>query len=137
MCYSTRLSQGQQPACTEACPEQATIFGERDALLEEAHSRISDNPKLYLPKVFGESEVGGTAVLYLSPIELDFLSLGKQMDDRPMPDRTALAMTAVPPVFLGMGALMGGLYWVIERRRRLQNNSTENENDKSEPSSEK
>jgi formate dehydrogenase iron-sulfur subunit len=137
MCYTTRLQQGQQPACTEACPEEATIFGERDALLEEAHRRISDKPQLYLPKVFGESEVGGTAVLYLSPIALDFLSLGKPLDDRPMPDRTALAMAAVPPAFLGMGALMGGIYWVIERRRRLRKNTTAEKDDNSEPSSEK
>ena len=44
MCYD-RIKAGGQPACTEACPQQATIFGERDELLKIAHQRIADNPR--------------------------------------------------------------------------------------------
>ncbi len=119
MCYTTRVSQGRQPACTEACPTQATIFGEREELIEEARRSMAKNPGLYQAGLIGEKDVGGTAVLYLSPVPLDLLWVGRKLDERPLPDRTRTAMMAVPPVFVGMGALMGGLYWIIERRKRL------------------
>ena len=130
MCYETRIRKGLQPACTEACPVQATIFGERDELLKEAHKRIAENPNKYMPKVFGETEVGGTLVLYLAPISLDVLSLGLPVGDDPLPLRTLPAMMAVPPAFIGMGVLMGGLYWLIERRNRLRSEQSDAKDDK-------
>ncbi len=120
MCWHDRVSKGEQPACTAACPTGATIFGERDELLAEAKRRIAESPDKYLPQVFGETEVGGTGVLYLAPMELDILTLGNKLDERPMPGRTAPAMAAVPPAFVGMGALMTGVYWVIERRMKAE-----------------
>src|SRR5512136_276275 len=30
LCYETRVKDGRPPACTSACPTEATIFGERD-----------------------------------------------------------------------------------------------------------
>jgi formate dehydrogenase iron-sulfur subunit len=119
MCYSSRVAQGRQPACTEACPTKATIFGERDALLAEAHRRIAAAPGTYRPRVCGETDVGGTCVLYVSPIDLEFLSLGRCQEARVLPRLTATAMAAVPPAFVGMGAIMGGLYWIIGRRQKL------------------
>ena len=44
LCYA-RLGQGREPACVEACPTKATIFGARDDLLAEAHRRIRRNPR--------------------------------------------------------------------------------------------
>ena len=40
MCYEKRLKDGKQPACTEACPEGATIFGDRDELIAEAKRKM-------------------------------------------------------------------------------------------------
>ncbi len=120
MCYQGRVSKGVQPGCTAGCPTGATIFGDREDLLVEAKKRIADNPGRYLPTVFGESEVAGTSVLYLAPMQLDLLTLGNKLDERPMPGRTATAMSAVPPVFVGMGALMTGIYWIIERRMKAE-----------------
>jgi formate dehydrogenase iron-sulfur subunit len=119
MCYETRLKLGKEPACTSACPEQATLFGDRDTLLAEAKRRLEAEPTRYVQQVFGEHEVGGTSVLYLAPVDLSFLQLGRRLDDRPLPDRTVLAMSAVPPTFVGVGALMGGLRWIIGRRIKL------------------
>jgi formate dehydrogenase iron-sulfur subunit len=119
MCYETRIKQGKQPACTEACPEKATIFGERDALLAEAKSRIAANPGLYKPKIWGETDVGGTNVMYLSPVDLDFLYLGSSQPNTVFPKLTVTAMGAVPPAFVGMGVLMGSVYWIIDRRMKL------------------
>ena len=119
MCYASRVTHGRQPACTEACPTQATVFGERDALLAEAHRRIAAAPGTYRPRVCGEADVGGTCVLYVSPIDLEFLSLGRCQEGRVLPRLTMTAMAAVPPAFVGMGAIMGGLYWIIGRRQKL------------------
>ena len=69
-----RLSQGKKPACVEVCPREAVIFGKREELLQEAHRRIEKRPDLYQPQVYGEHDLGGTAVLYLSAVP--FLKLG-------------------------------------------------------------
>lgn len=121
LCYSA-IKEGQltQPACTAACPVQATIFGERDELLAEAHARIKAKPDLYINKVYGEFEVGGTSVLYISDIDLGFLNLKKTMGNRRLPETTWQALKVVPSLFLGVGTVMGGVYWIIERRMRLQ-----------------
>jgi len=119
LCYD-RISHGQQPACTEACPNGATIFGERDELLAEAHRRIKAEPGKYINRVFGEHDLGGTAVLYISDIDLDFLAYPARSRTPALPATTAPAMKAVPPAFLGMGAIMGGLYWFCKRREKVR-----------------
>jgi formate dehydrogenase iron-sulfur subunit len=119
MCYANRIQEGRQPACTEACPEKATIFGERAALLEEAHRRLAADPAKYQQQVWGEVDAGGTSVLYVSPIPLDFLDIGGRQQARALPRLTAPAMEAVPPVFVGMGAVMGSLYWILGRRKKV------------------
>ena len=115
MCFE-RQKLGEQPGCTQACPTKATIFGERDELLAEARRRIAAEPAEYVDRVFGEHEVGGTSVLYVSSIDLGFLHVGRDLGDAPLPATTATAMGAVPFVFVGMGVLMGGLSWIIGRR---------------------
>ena len=119
MCFD-RLERGQQPACTAACPEKATIFGDRDELLVEAHHRIKTGNGKYIDKVWGEHDCGGTSVLYISDIDLGFLTYPKRNLQVSLPQTTAPAMNAVPPAFVGMGALMGGLYWFFRRRERIQ-----------------
>jgi len=128
MCYDL-LKEGRQPACTEVCPEQATIFGQRDQLLAEAHRRIRENPQRYVNHVWGEHEVGGTSVLYLSDIDLGFLLGTSDLGDLSLPETTRLAMKAVPPVFVGMGAVMYGVHWVIRRRMELSRRASEKDED--------
>lgn len=121
LCFE-RVSEGKEPACTEVCPTKATIFGEREALIREAHERIKSNPGKYIDKVFGEHEVGGTAVLYISDIDLDFLAYKSNLGSRPLPQTTAAAMKSVPVAFVGMGAFMYGLHWIIKRRTERKEN---------------
>jgi len=118
LCYD-KLKKNQQPACTEICPEKATIFGERDELIMLAHQQIKDNPGKYIDKVWGEFEVGGTSVLYLSDIDLGFLSYQTKLGTKSLPQTTALAMKSVPYAFVGMGGAMLGLNWIIRRRNKL------------------
>jgi len=118
MCYH-RVSEGRVPACVEACPENATVFGPREELILEARRRIEANPGRYIHKVFGETEIGGTSVIYVSDIPLGFLAYKPDLGDKPLPTLTWAALSKVPPLIVGMGGLMAGAYWVIERRMKL------------------
>ncbi len=62
-----RWAAGKGPACAEVCPRQAVIAGPRSELLAEAHRRLAATPQAYQGGVYGETEGGGTACLYLSP----------------------------------------------------------------------
>jgi formate dehydrogenase iron-sulfur subunit len=128
LCYD-RIEKGGQPACTEVCPTKATIFGDRDELLAEAHRRIRENPGKYRNQVWGESEVGGTSVLYISDIDLSFLTYGEHFGNKPLPHTTRVAMESVPFAFVGVGAAMMGLYWIIHRRMKLQEEQAEEGSD--------
>lgn len=118
LCHS-RIVEGKEPACVEACPEEALLFGDRDELLAEAHRRIDENPGTYLDHVFGESEVGGTSVLYLADISLGFLAWADNLGEGDLPHLSWASLKKVPGVALGMGGLMAGVYWVINRRMKL------------------
>lgn len=124
LCYD-RLREGIQPACTQACPTKATIFGDRDSLLAEAHRRIREAPGGYLDHVWGEHEVGGTSVLYVSNVDLSFLTGQRKLDDTPVPLRTASAMNAVPFAFTGVLGLMMGVNWIIGRRMKRQSEKSD------------
>jgi len=130
MCYE-RITHGELPACVEACPYEATIFGDRDELLEIAHQRIKDNPGKYLDRVVGETEVGGTSVLYISDIPLDFLAYQPNLGDTPLPERTWAALSRVPTLVVGMTGLMAGMYWITNRRNQLAEEASGSEDEES------
>jgi len=123
LCFE-QLASGKidKPACVKACPKEATSFGSRDAMLAEAKRRIDGEPDKYIGHVWGEHEVGGTSVLYVSGFDLSFLAWQEpqQLGDEPLPDLTWAALRKVPFEFVGMGVLMTGVWWVIDRRMRLQ-----------------
>lgn len=123
LCYD-RIRMGGQPACTDACPYNATVFGTRAEMLAEARRRIAEHPGRYYPKdnpkIFGEHEVGGTSVLYISDIDLTpILAWQPNLGDEPLPALTWAALSKVPPMILGVAGLMSGVYWIIGRRMKL------------------
>jgi len=128
LCYD-RIKSGGQPACTESCPTKATIFGDRDELLADAHRRTGKTPGKYLGTVWGESEVGGTSVLYISDIDLSFLTYGEHLGNTPLSQATRAAMELVPFAFLGVGAAMTGVGWIIGRRMKLQGEQADKKED--------
>lgn len=118
MC-APRLAAGRLPACVEACPQKATIFGERDELLAEAHRRIQARARPYVDRVYGETDVGGTSVIMISSVPLDFLAAG-MVSSQPLPELTWAALSKVPPLALGVGGLMAGVFWITGRRMKLE-----------------
>jgi formate dehydrogenase iron-sulfur subunit len=120
LCHERVTSEGKLPACVEACPTEATIFGKRGELLTEAHRRLAAEPEKYIQRVWGERQVGGTSVLYVSDVDLNLTDLATSIsDETPMPKRTFKILHHMPAVFVEMAAVMGGIYWVIERREKL------------------
>jgi formate dehydrogenase iron-sulfur subunit len=118
MC-AERVLAGQQTLCAEACPTGATFFGNREDLLMEAHKRIVENPGVYVPRIYGEKEVGGTSVLYLSDVPFEKLGFIEPPMNQPMPTLSAAALGEVPTVVTIGGSLLAGLYWFTQRRREV------------------
>jgi formate dehydrogenase beta subunit len=112
-----RLKAGLEPACTEVCPRDAVIFGKRSDLLREARRRIAAEPSRYVPKVYGESDGGGTQVLYLSHVAFEQLGL-PALGDTPAPSLARSIQHWVYRGFVAPVALYGVLGMVMWRNRR-------------------
>jgi len=70
-----RVGRIGTPACATACPARAMLFGPREQLLAEARRRIAQSPDRYHEKIYGETECGGMAWLYLLPCAPETLGL--------------------------------------------------------------
>jgi len=114
MCYD-RLQAGGEPACVEACPAGAVRFGRRSELLIQARAQIATHPDRYVDHVFGESEVGGTSVVYLSDVPFEQLGFPLDLPDVAPPEQTEKVMSALPFVIGGMAALMSGTAFYTHR----------------------
>ncbi len=112
-----RLAVGREPACTEVCPRQAVIFGTRSDLLQEARRRIAAAPGRYVPKVFGETDGGGTQCLYLSHVPFDKVGL-PTLGDRPAPELARSIQHGLYRGFVAPVALYGALAIVMMRHRK-------------------
>jgi Fe-S-cluster-containing dehydrogenase component len=119
-CFDTRLTKGEIPACVQSCPMEVMTFGKRPDLIKQARGKIEKYPDRYIPHIYGEKEVGGTAWLYLSGTpftELDFPKLGYH----PAPGYTEPIQHAIfkwflPP--LGLYATLGSIMWFLRNRKK-------------------
>lgn len=137
MCSERFNTSAKPPACVEVCPTKAIIFGERSELLAEAYGRLAAQPSVYIQHVWGEQEVGGTSVLYISDVDLNLSDLPKPIvDTQPMPQRTFKILHQMPLVFVGMAVAMGGIHFVVKRRQDLMNTPQEKHDDGISPQSE-
>jgi formate dehydrogenase iron-sulfur subunit len=105
----------ETPACVKACPADALLYGTRDEMLEVAHARIAARPDKYVNHVYGEKELGGTTVLYLSKVPFEKLGF-PTYGEKPFTDFTRTALGAVPPAVVGVGAALGAAYAFFRKR---------------------
>lgn len=119
-----RLREGKLPACAEVCPRHAVIFGNYTELLDEAHRRLEEHPDQYVPKVYGEHDLGGTQCLYLSHVP--FEELGFRFDStEPVPEVQQTVQHGLYQGFAAPLALYGLLGAVMFRNRRANQAETE------------
>jgi formate dehydrogenase beta subunit len=118
-----RLASGKEPACTEVCPRKAVIFGRRSELLKEAKRRMAENPGRYVPKVYGETDGGGTQVLYLSHVPFEKLGL-PALGDEPAPQLARSIQHGIYRGFVAPAALYAALGLVMLRNRRSSEGSS-------------
>jgi len=118
MC-ADRLSVGREPACVQTCPTGALKYGQRDELLAYAHERIQKYPERYIQHVYGEKEVGGTSVLYISHVPFEQLGLPSNLQEEPISHHAEEAMFSTPIAAVGLAAGLTGFYWIVRRRQRM------------------
>jgi formate dehydrogenase iron-sulfur subunit len=131
LCFD-RQKQGKLPACVEACPQKALLFGERRRLLAVARERIRDPSRSYIARVWGEEAFGGTSVLYISDVDLS--SLGWPQGSTPsIPSITKPLIAKTPMIGLGVGACLLGLNWIVRRRMTLAEERSSKEKETGTP----
>jgi formate dehydrogenase iron-sulfur subunit len=116
-----RQAAGLQPSCAATCPTGTILYGARPDLLKEAHRRLGAHPEKYYPQVYGESIVGGTSVLYLTPVSFTELGLEHRgfrtdLGNVPYGLYGREWMSKVPWIALGVGGLAVGIHYLNQRR---------------------
>ena len=117
---AARLAVGRPTACSEACPTGATLFGNRTELLAEAGRRFAADPGKYVPRIYGQEEVGGTSMLYLSPVPFEQIGFDTRLGRTPMPLLTMSVLSKAPNVVTVGGVLLSGIWWITNRRTEVQ-----------------
>lgn len=111
-----RQANGEQPACSEVCPTGALIYGTRDKMLAISHARLEGSTQYY-QHVYGETEAGGTSMLYISHIQP--MALGfPEISDTALPSLDWPYLQAVPGVIAVMVGLSTAIYLRTHREEK-------------------
>jgi len=119
-----RQAAGKSPACADACPSGALRFGNRADLVEEARTRIYQNPDKYVHHIYGETEAGGTSVLYITDVPFERLGFRTNVGSTSYPAMTHTALSAVPFILTLWPPVLMGLYAFNRRRDAISRGAT-------------
>ncbi len=118
LCHD-RVAQGQSPICVDTCENGALTFGDRDELLALARATVRREPDQYLTHVYGEKELGGSSVLYITKEPLDVLGWPSQVGQRNLASFTWPVMSKTPVVAAGVAGFLIGTHFIIKRRMEV------------------
>jgi Fe-S-cluster-containing dehydrogenase component len=114
-----KVSDGGVPACVKVCPVEALTFGKRKELIDVAHEKIRANPEQYVNHVYGETEVGGTSWMYISPVPFEELGFRTDLGTTPIPQYSRGFLTMVSLVLVTWPAFCMGAYTFSKRREEV------------------
>jgi len=80
------------------------------------HTRQAAKPGDYFQRIYGLQEVGGTSVIYLSAVPFEQIGLRTNLPQQPLSALTWRALEAVPDVVSVGSVLLGGIWWITNRR---------------------
>ena len=118
MCYE-RLQEGKKPACVEACPADALMFGQKRELMEIARHRVYSHPDRYVHHIYGENEAGGTGWLYLSAVPFEQIGFRTDLGTTPYPELTREFLISIPLIEFGVPAFLLALNALTDRKKEL------------------
>jgi len=130
-CFERISKEGGLPGCASICPVEAITFGKRSKLLKLADERIKRDPLHYVPRIYGQHEVGGTSWLYVSKVPFEKLGF-QTLPTKPMPHLTETIQHSIFAYMwapLTLFALLGGAMAVYNRGQFKGN---QNDEDKEE-----
>jgi len=118
-CAQGCLADGKRntPACVQSCPNRALYYGSRDQLLGIARERIAQAPDKYVHHIYGEHEVGGTDVMYLSATPFEKLGFRMDLPREAKPNYTWQVQSKIPVVLASALTLLSGIAWWTHRKR--------------------
>lgn len=134
------IEEGGISACCSACPTGAALFGNVDQLLEESERRLNMEPGVeyafpvnsidsgdvqphkaaeYVQHLYGEHELGGTQVMYLSGVPFEKLGL----PDVPKGSYAAIANGIQGTLYKSMvlpAIVFSGLAYFINKHKKME-----------------
>jgi formate dehydrogenase iron-sulfur subunit len=116
-----RVKDGYEPWCAQTCPSQAIRFGDHDALLAEAKSRVASlRPRYPNAEVYGETQLDGLGLLLILLDRPEVYGLPAKPE---IPLTLTVWQGGVQPVTTGLSALAAaamGLMFVFARRQHAR-----------------
>lgn len=129
MC-ADRVAAGLEPACAKVCPTDAIVFGDRAELIAEAESRIRKDPTGYVHHIFGKDEAGGTCVMHISNVPFKEIGFDTSIPMKAIVSNADHAMKPIPYVLTGLGLVLGGVSWIVNRKKQLEEENKPAEEEK-------
>ena len=113
-----RIDQGKIPACAEACPQEALVYGLRQDILKIAHERIRQGKGNIIDHIYGESEIGGTSRIYLATISFEKLGFPTLSETAPAKINEKI-MHSTPTIAATAIISLSAIHWLITTRDKL------------------